>query len=48
MARKYHNHTLQTIPLHHEDEMQSTNSHMALKGNFKQPALSSSARWLQN
>ena len=28
-------------PLHHEEEMQSTNSHMTLKGNFKLPALSS-------
>ena len=28
-------------PLHHdEEEMQSTNSHMTSKGNFKQPALS--------
>ena len=24
-------------PLHHAEEMQSTNSHMTLKGNFKQP-----------
>ena len=27
-------------PLHHEEEMQSINRHMTLKGNFKQPALS--------
>ena len=31
-------------PLHHEEEIQSTNSHMTLKGNFKQSALSSPAR----
>ena len=31
-------------PLHLEEEMQSINSHMTLKGNFKQPALSSQAR----
>ena len=30
--------------LHHEEEMQSINSNIALKGNFKQPALSSPAR----
>ena len=28
MIRKYHNHTLQTNPRHHEEEPQSTNSHM--------------------
>ena len=26
-------------PLHHEEKMQSINSHMTLKGNFNQPAL---------
>ena len=31
-------------PLHHEEEMQSTNSHMTLKDTFKQPAFSSPAR----
>ena len=31
-------------PLHNEEEMQSTYSHMTLKGNIKQPALSSPAR----
>ena len=27
MTRKYHNHTLQTNPQHHEEETQNTNSH---------------------
>ena len=40
MARKYHNHTLQTNPLHREEETHSTNSHMTLKAIFKQPSLS--------
>ena len=40
MARKYHNHTLQTNPLHREEETRSTNSPMALKAIFKQPSLS--------
>ena len=31
MARKYHNHTLQTNPLHREEETHSTNSPMPLK-----------------
>ena len=31
MARKYHNHTLQTDTLHREEETQSTNSHMTFK-----------------
>ena len=31
MARIYHNHTLQTNPLHREEETHSTNSHMTLK-----------------
>ena len=31
MARKYHNHTLQTKPLHPEEETHSTNSPMTLK-----------------
>ena len=31
MARKYHNHTLQTNTLHREEETQSTNSHMTFK-----------------
>ena len=30
MARKYHNHTLQTNPLHREEETHSTNSPMTL------------------
>ena len=31
-------------PLHHEEEIQSINSHLTLKRNFKQPALSSPAK----
>ena len=31
MARKYHNHTLQTDNLHRKAETQSTNSHMTFK-----------------
>ena len=27
MTRKYHNHTLQTNPGHHEEEPQNTNTH---------------------
>ena len=27
MIRKYHNHTLQTNPLHHEEKPQNTNIH---------------------
>ena len=30
MARKYHNHTLQTNPLHREEETHSTNSPITL------------------
>ena len=37
MARKYHNHTLQTNPLLREEETHSTNSPMTLKAIFKQP-----------
>ena len=40
MARKYHNNSLQTNPLHREEETHSTNSPMALKAIFKQPSLS--------
>ena len=40
MARKYHNHTLQTNLLHREEETHSTNSPMTLKAIFKQPSLS--------
>ena len=44
MARKYHNHTLQTDTLHREEETQSTNSHVTFKAIFKQPSLSSPTR----
>ena len=37
MARKYHNHTLQTNPLHREEETHSTNSPITLNTFFKQP-----------
>ena len=40
MARKYHNHTMQTNPLHSEEETHITNSPMTLKAIFKQPSLS--------
>ena len=40
MARKYHNHTLQTNPLHREEETHSTNSPITLRAFFKQPSLS--------
>ena len=40
MARKYHNHTLQTNPLHREEERHSTNSPITLSSFFKQPSLS--------
>ena len=37
---KYHNHTLQTNPLHREEETHSTNSPITLNAFFKQPSLS--------
>ena len=40
MARKYHNHPLQTIPLHREEETHSTNSHITLNAFFKEPSIS--------
>ena len=40
MARKYHNHTLQTDQLHREEETHSINSPMTVKAIFKQPSLS--------
>ena len=40
MARKYHNDTLQTNPLHREEETHSTNSPMTQIAIFKQPFLS--------
>ena len=40
MARKYHNHTMQTNPLHHEEETHSTNSPITLNAFFKKPSLS--------
>ena len=35
MTRKYHNHTLQTNPGHHEEEIQNTNSHTTTGTQFK-------------
>ena len=40
MVRQYHNHTLQTNPLHREEETHSTNSPITLNTLFKQPSLS--------
>ena len=49
MTRKGHNHRPQTNPLHHKEETQSWLSHDSKNTNkIKQPALSISARWLQN
>ena len=44
MIWKYHNHTLQTNPLYREEEPQNINKSI----KAKQPALSSSSKWLQN
>ena len=50
MIRKYHNHKLQTNPRHCDQEPQNTNSRKTpeRKIKAKQPALSSSSKWLQN
>ena len=36
MIKKYHNHTLQTIPWQREEEPQNTNSHMTSGRQLKQ------------
>ena len=44
MIRKCHNHTLQTIPRHREEEQQNTNRNKTWS-NIKQLALSSPSKW---
>ena len=46
MTKKYHNGRPQTTLRHREEETQTTDNHNTIK--VKQPALSSSARWLPN
>ena len=50
MVRKYHNHTTQTNPWHCEEESQNiySNKISVRQLKAKQPAVSSSSRWLQN
>ena len=44
MIRKYHNHTLQIIPWHHEEEPLNNNSHMTPGRQTKQPVVAANSQ----
>ena len=45
MIRKYHNHTLQTNPRHHEEEPQNTDCHKTSGRQLKQRKMSDIKCW---